>query len=200
MREWISMRKGRLAAGLAFLALSLGLFAGVNAAGPSAPVRVARRYMDAAVEYDYQGMYALMDQAVLDREMERAGLDRQGVEALAASNRDLVEQYVEDLERNYDVAVSWDYAVGEEQALDSDQLEALTQRYDFDLDVRAARRVAVRATVTLTGAEEPRTMERELSLVTIQTPRGWSLEPESLYAFEDLLFALPYLAQEAPDT
>lgn len=71
---------------------------------------------------------------------------------------------------------NWDYVVGEEQALDPDQLEALTQRYDFDLDVRAARRVAVRATAPLTGAEGPRTMERELALITIQLPEAgaWS--------------------------
>ena len=197
MREWLKREKRRLVAGLIFLAVSLGLFFCVNLDWSSPPVRVAKGYMKAAIGNDYMALYRLFDPSVLEGEMARNGLDRAGLERVAQTNADRVKRHIADVESTYAVKARFAYAVTGVEALTPEQLEQLTLAYDADglsIDLQDGRQVTVRATATLTGAAGRAALERDLVLTVLQTPRGWSLDRDSMYAYWDLLYALPNFA------
>lgn len=199
LKSWALGEKQRLIAAAALLAVSLGLFFGWALARPSGAVQVARRYMEAAFDCDYMELYGLFDEAVLDRELERYGMDRAGMEDVARKNGALVEEYVVKVQTDYGVTVSFRYELAGERVLTPDELSALAGLYaadGFQVDILEARQVAVRATAQLAGADSRQTLERELEITAIRTPKGWSLDRDSMYAVWALLYDLPAFAQE----
>ena len=196
MKEW----KKRLIAAAVFLALSLGLFLLCALDWWSTPAaRVAKRYMNAAIKSDYMALYHLFDPSVLEREMEQGGMDEEGLEQVAQTNAQLVEQFVAGVESDYGVRVAYTYAVTEERELTPEQLELLTLAYDadgFPIELLDGRHLTVRAAAKLTGEKGTEKLERELELTVLQTPRGWCLDRDSMYVFWELLYALPGFAWE----
>ena len=197
MKGFAGGEQRRMAA--VFLVVSLGLFLGCILLSPGPAARVAARYMDAAVGNDYMALYQLFDPTVLAEEMERSGMDQAGLERVARANAALVEQYIAGIEGDYSVTFSCAYAVAGEETLDADRLENLNLAYaaeGYTLDLLDAREVTVRAAATLTGEGGAQTLERDLVLTVLRTPRGWSLDRDSMYAYWNLLYALPNFAAE----
>lgn len=192
--------RDRLVPAAGFLGISLAVFLALVLTAPSPAERVGQRYLDAAFAYDYMGLYGLFDPQVLEGELERYGLDRSSMAALAQTNSRQVERYVADIQRQYAVEISYTYRVTGERSLEPGEWEALTRRYaagGFSADIRDARRVSALVSAALVGDGSRDEGEWELELTAIATPRGWSLDRDSMYAFLDVLYALPGLAQSA---
>lgn len=192
--------RDRLVPAAGLLGVSLALFIVMSLVSPSPAQRVGQRYLDAAFAYDYMGLYGLFDPQVLEGELERYGLDRSGMAALAQTNSRQVERYVADIQRQYAVEISYTYQVTGERSLEPGEWEALTGRYaadGFSADIRDARRVSALVSAALVGDGSRDKGEWELELTAIATPRGWSLDRDSMYAFLDVIYALPGLAQSA---
>ena len=192
--------RDRLVPAAGLLGVSLALFIVMSLVSPSPAQRVGQRYLDAAFAYDYMGLYGLFDPQVLEGELERYGLDRSSMAALAQTNSRQVERYVADIQRQYAVEISYTYRITGERSLEPGEWEALTGRYaadGFSADIRDARRVSALVSAALVGDGSRDKGEWELELTAIATPRGWSLDRDSMYAFLDVLYAMPGLAQSA---
>ena len=199
LKAWVLERRERLSWAGGFLAVSLAVFLCLALPGANGPEGVARRYMDAALDYDYLGIYRLIDRRVLDRELELAGLDRAGMEERAATNTGLVAEYIGQIEDEYGVDITYTYAVTGQRPLSADALAVLALAYERDghgPDLLAATQVEVHAVARLTGAERTETLERELSVTAIRTGRGWSLDKDSMHTFLELFYDLPFFAWE----
>lgn len=199
LEKLLREKRERLVPAAVFLALSLALLIVANLLLPSPATRVAGRYLDAAFAYDYTELYSLFDQAVLEGELERYGLDRSGMAAVAQLNSAQVEQYVALVESGCAVDISYTYELTGERALEPDELEALRGRYaadGFQVDILGARRVSAQVSTRLAGGGHWEVLERELELTAICTPSGWSLDRDSMHVYLAVIYDLPAFAQE----
>lgn len=211
LKAWLSATCPRLAAlawehrerlvpAVGLLGISLAVFLALVLTTPNPAQRVGQRYLDAAFSYDYMGLYGLFDDQVLERELVRYGLDRNSMAALARTNSGQLEGYVADIERRYSVKISFSHKIAGQSSLERDEREAMERRYAVDgmaVEVLDARRVSMRVMAGLAGAGRWEEREWELELTAIATPRGWSLERDSMYAFLDIIYDLPSAAQGA---
>lgn len=203
LAAWVKAHRERLVPSAAFLGVSLGVFLALALSMPSPAQRVGQRYLDAAFSYDYMGLYNLLDPQVLEGELDRYGLDRGSMAALAQTNHDQLARYVADIESRYGVKISFAPTIEAQRPLERAEEEALEGRYAADgihLDIRAARRLRGSVYARLEGAGQVRALRRELELTAIATPQGWSLERDSMLVFLDVIYALPGAAQGDPGT
>lgn len=201
LAAWSKEHRDRLVPVAGFLAGSLAVCLALALAMPSPAARVAQRYLDAAFSYDYMGLYSLFDDRVLEGELARYGLDRSRMDSLARTNSEQLARYVADIEGRWGVEISFAHKVSLQRPLERGEREALESRYAADgiaLDIRDARRVSAQVVVQVTRGDQAQTLPRELELTAIATPRGWSLDRESMYAFLDIIYDLPAAAQAAP--
>ena len=177
LKEWLIERKKQLIAGAAFVVLGLGIFFLFKVWWLDAPVKVARRFMDAALTCDTMGMYNTVDEDVLTWLKAANGADTAvDMEALAAQSDAIMAGLIQEVE-DYGVEVTLDYTVTGSRDVESDRLAQLKNDYaEIPVDIRRAREVDVRVTATLTGEQKEAVYQEDLTLTMIQTPRGWGSE------------------------
>ncbi len=196
--RWLAEYRDRVIP-VVFLAVSLAVFLMGNRALSRPAARIAQRYLDAAFAYDYMELYGLFDEAVLEGELDRAGLDRTGMEQVALLNSAQVAQYVAQAESDYGVEISYSCRTTATEALGAQELAELQRLYDADgiqVELLGARRTSARVTARMKGADGRKKLSRELEITAIRTARGWSLDRDSMHAFLTVIYDLPAFAQE----
>lgn len=198
LRPWLAEHKDRVMPAV-FLAVSLMVFLMGNRALSRPAAKIAQRYLDAAFSYDYMELYSLFDQAVLEGELDRAGLDRTGMAAVAQVNSVQVAQYVAQVEQDYGVEISYSCRTTATEALGAQELAELQKLYDADgiqVELLGARRTSAQVTARMKGADGRKKLPRELEITAIRTARGWSLDRDSMHAFLTVIYDLPVFARE----
>ena len=174
------------------LVLSLVLVLSLAACGKSGgkkeksgktPESVAEKYMEAALDADFEKIMDLVHKDVINNGMEAEGMDEDDLQELIDEHNEDLNDVLAELEEE-DVKLT--YEIVDTEALDKEMVESGKEYYEdeYDVEITDAKCVEIEITIEVDGDAETETLD----IYVVKIGGSWYLDIDSVTNFTYLFW------------